>query len=212
MAYTPLTQVAPQESTGGADVLPAGAYVCVVTDARLVKSKAGKVNLKLDWDVAEGEHAGHFGAAQYGHSQWLGVEDSAAGYTRHKLDRISLSNSNPPVTFDAAALVDRYVAQYFAGGCIGEMPVTELVGRYVGLVVGTVDEMWQGEVQHRNDVAQWVTVAEVRAGRYTDQMGKIRDIKIPRHRDKTQGGGAHTQIPPQAAPQQAGMADSDIPF
>lgn len=208
MAYTPLSQTAPQEGGGSADVLPAGAYVAVITDARIVKSKSGKVNVKLDWDVAEGPHAGHFGGAQYGHSCYLGIEDNAAPYTRFKLDRISMSNSNPPVTFDAPGTVDRYAAQFFAGGCVGEIPMPEFPGRFVGLVVGTVDELYKGEVQHRNDVAQWVTAAEARAGKYTDAKGQLRDIKVPAHKDKTQGQAAQ----PAAAPAQPDMAQDDIPF
>lgn len=210
MAYVPLSSIEGKESSGGAELLPAGAYVCVFTDARLVKSKSSeRVNLKLDWDVAEGEHVGHFGAAQYGHSVWLGIEGDGAAYTRHKLDRISMSNSQPPVTFNAAEIVDRYAAQFFAGGCVGELPITEFVGRYVGLVVGTSDELYKGNVQHRNDVAQWVTVAEARAGKYTDSKGQIRDIRIPAHKDKT-GGARSAQSQPMSTAD--AMSQDEIPF
>lgn len=209
MTYTPLSQTEAVEATGGTDLLPAGAYVCVITDARLEKSKKGNVNLKIDWDVAEGPHAGHFAGAQYGHSAWLGIEGKSAGYTKYKLDRVSMSNSNPPVTFDAPGIVDRYAMQFFSGGCVGEMPVAELTGRFVGLVVGTSDELYNGEVQHRNEVAQWVTASEARAGKYTDSKGRIVDIRIPAHKDKTQG--AQTQ-PKQQAQQETLYAETDIPF
>lgn len=205
MAFQPIDSSEAIETGARADVLPAGAYVCVITDAHITKSKAGKIALVATWDVAEGEHAGHFAGAQYGHTEWIMLESKSGspedeaktrGYAAHKLDRISQSNSQPPVTFDAGAIVNRYAAQYDQTGRVGQLPVSELAGRYVGLVVGTLDETYNGSVQHRNEVAGWYTVAEVRAGKYADKNGNVREIRIPAHKDKT--GGAATQQQPQA--------------
>ena len=208
MAFQPLSASEIIETGGAADLLPAGAYVCVVTEAHLTTSKVGKMALVVTWDVAEGEHVGHFVGAQYGHTEWVMLESNSGspqdeertrGFAAHKLDRISRSNSQGAVSFDAMALVSGMAVQFEAGGKIGQMPVPQLTGKYVGLVVGTVDETYKGKVQHRNEVAGWYTVEEVRAGKYADKDGMLRDIRIPAHKDKT--GGAQAAAPGYSAPQ-----------
>lgn len=204
MAFTPLNSADAIEGGAGADLLPAGAYVCVITDAKISQSKKGQIALLVTWDVAEGEHVGHFGAAQYGHTEWLMLEGNGAPYSTHKINVISASNSQPPVTFDALGVANQYATQYDAMGRIGDMPVAELVGRYVGLVIGTEDQAYQGNVSTRNVVSKWLTPAEVRAGKTAD--GK--PISVPKHKALSPSAAQAAQA--QAAP--ATIADDEIPF
>lgn len=200
--YQSIAAIEATEGGAGADLLPAGAYVAVITSAQITNSKAGKIKLVIDWDVAEGEHVGHFGGAQYGHTEHLVMEDKAASYTAHKLDVLGTSNSNPPVTFNARIIADQYAAQFDATGRIGQVPVTEFVGRYIGFIVGTEDNVYNGNVTQRNFVSKWLTPAEVRSGKTID--GK--PLTIPAHR------AAKPQAASAPAAQPATMADDEIPF
>lgn len=228
MAYQPISGIEAAEGGAGSGVLPAGAYVAVITDAAISKSKKGEIALLLTWDVADGEHAGHFAGSMYGHTEWLMLEGKGAPYAAARLDKVTASNSMPPVTFDARALADRYAVAFDTGGRMGQMSVPEFAGRFVGLVVGTQDEVYNGKVQHRNYVDRWITPDEVKAGRYVDSKGAVHEVKTPTHRDNTKAAQpaapayqqpaaaapqAYTQpvyqAPTYSAPQ---VADSDIPF
>lgn len=220
MAYQPISSIEAAEGGAGSGMLPAGAYICIITDAVISKSKKGEIALLLTWDVADGEHAGHFAGSMYGHTEWLMLEGKGAPYAAARLDKVTASNSKPPVTFDARGLADRYAVAFDTAGRVGQMPAPEFAGRFVGLVVGTEDEVYNGKVQHRNFVDRWVTPDEVRAGRYADSKGAAHEIRVPAHRDRTNGATATAPAAPayQATAYQepmaysAPMADAAIPF
>lgn len=207
MARVRLTSAERKDFTSGAEILPAGAYVCIITEARIAKSKKGKINLLVTWDVAEGEFANHFNGAQYGHTEWLSLEDEGANYTAARLDKVSQSNSVTPVTFDAPIVIDAAADAYEQMGCTGEYDVAQMKGRMIGLIVGTRTETYQGKTNDRNFVAQWVTPDEVRAGKYKDSKGMEHDITIPKHRMQANA------VPQQTAGSALGVAEDDsIPF
>ena len=207
--YVPMSTIEAKESGAGYGILPAGAYVCYVVDAYIECSKSGKANLNIVWDVAEGEHKGWFASAIYGHTEYLGIEGNAAAYTKHKLNKISESNSQQPVSFDAVALVDGAAAQFFNSGKTGKINITQMQGKYIGLTVGTSDELYNGNVQHWNYVDMWLTPSEIKAMKYTTSDGKTHDVRIPPHKDKTQGSGSQAPI---AQSEQGATYDVEIPF
>lgn len=202
MAYKSIAAIEAIEGGSGSGLLPAGAYVAVITEAHITTTKKGEIALLVTWDVAEGEHVGHFGAAQFGHTEWLMLEGKGAPYAAHRLDVIGTSNSQPPVTFNARLIADQYAAQFDAAGRTGQVPVNEFSGRYVGFVIGTEDNAYNGNVSQRNYVAKWLTPGEVRSGKTLD--GK--PITIPAHRA--------AKAPAASAPaaQPAPMSEDPIPF
>lgn len=218
--YQPISTIEAVEGGAGSGLLPAGAYICVITDAVISKSKKGEIALLLTWDVADGEHAGHFAGSMYGHTEWLMLEGKGAPYAAARLDKLSAANGTMIAPFDARGLADRYAVAFDTAGRAGQMPVPEFAGRLVGLVIGTEDELYNGKVQHRNFVDRWVTPEEVRAGRYIDSKGAAHEVRVPAHRDRT--GGAQATAPAAPAYQMpayqeptayaAPMADAAIPF
>ena len=229
MPYTPMSNVQPKEVTQGAGVLPAGKYVCIITDARYTKSKKGHGALVLYWDVAQGEHAGHFSASQYPPQEWFMLEgdepifsERIAPFVRYRLDCISKSNSVPPVTFDASAACDEGAIEYFNRGKIGELPAQKFVGQTFGAVIGIEDytSTKTGETKQRNYIVVWYPVNEILTGQHTDSSGKVLDIKVPeKHKDSTtkqqQATAPAPNMPPQpphsfAAPQAPSMPAAPI--
>lgn len=201
MAYQPLAGIERKDGGMGASVLPAGAYSCVILDARVNRSKAkGTLQVMITYDIAEGEHKGHFGSSEFGNSTWLGLEDGSSSYTAAKLDKLSASNSVPPVTFDAVAAVDAAVMAYLASG-VGEMPIDQFTGKVIGFVIGVEVENYKGEQRERNFVDRWVTPYEVKTGRFTDSKGVEHDIRVPNKRNKA-AQQTPQQTPPQAVEQQ----------
>lgn len=209
--YTPLSGIEAKEASQGGGLLPAGAYVCYIADAFIKCSNAGKVNLNIVWDIAEGDCKGWFAGSLYGHTEYLGLEGNSAPYTKHKLNKISESNSQPPISFDAVSVVDQAAAEFFNRGKAGKIDVPHLKGKFIGLAVGTSDELYKGNVQHRNYVDAWYTPMEIRAMKYTDKSGKVCDVRIPPHKDGT-GGAAQQQAAQQQASAQGDVYANDIPF
>lgn len=86
--------------------LPAGAYVCVIRDVHDVPDKE---YLKIDYDIAEGEFAGHFDAIRAEHSDWLWVGAYAKSYKTNALPMFkrfcsAVSKSNGNFVFDGGAV------------------------------------------------------------------------------------------------------------
>lgn len=208
MAYTPISKIERKELGGGSPLLPPGAYICIITDARLSKSKKGDMALLVTWDVAEGEHKGHFGGAEFGHTEWLMLEGGGAPYAAARLDKVTAANSVPPVSFDAAATADAAAAAYDQSGRIGEMPVPLFIGRAIGLVVGIEESDYKGSTRERNFVDRWITPDEVRAGKYTDSKGAVHDVRIPEKRVERK----QQPTQPAQATQDSLLADEEIPF
>ena len=115
------------------------------------------------------------------------------------------------MSFDAVAIVDASAGAFFNAGKVGKLDVPHLKGKFIGLTVGTSDELYKGQVQHRNYVDMWLTPMEIRAMKYTDKSGKVCDVRIPPHKDRT-GGAAQQQATQQQAPTQGSVYDTEIPF
>ena len=210
MAYTPLASIKRKELGGsGAGVLPAGAYVCVITEARLSKSKKGDMALLVTWDVAEGEHKGHFSGSDFGHTDWVMLEGNGAPYGASKLDKLSAANSGGPVSFDAVGAVDVEAAKYDEMGRTGEWAVQILSGKMIGLVVGTRTSTLGDNTREENFVDRWVTPDEIRAGKYTDSSGAVKDIRIPSHRTENRGAPS---TPKTSANTAQVVPDDELPF
>ena len=101
---------------GGVSTLPSGAYKCQITKAEFVTTKKGAAALVVVWDVAEGEHKGHFSEAffegkDFRHNDYLMLEGKALGMTKHKLH--ALADANPG--FKPTAAIDQDQAQPFVG-------------------------------------------------------------------------------------------------
>lgn len=207
MAYQPLAGAERKELGGGSEILPPGAYCCIITDARLTTSKKGDMALLVTWDVAEGEHKGHFGGAEFGHTEWLMLEGNGAPYAAARLDKVSASNSVPPVNFDAVGTADAAAIAYDQTGRKGQMPVPLFIGRAIGLVVGIEESSYNGSERERNFVDRWITPDEVRAGKYTDSKGAVHDVRIPERRVERKAAQ-----PAQAAQAALPLADEEIPF
>ena len=138
---------------GSVFTIPNGGYVCKIVSAEWGSSRSGNPQLKLTWDVAEGEYADV--AADNGwfdskHCDYISFAPSALRYAAGKLDTITSSNPG----FDAKAAVDADQFQAF-------------VGRYVGLVLKVEYGEWQGRQTRKMRVDAYKSVADIRAGRFT---------------------------------------------
>lgn len=146
-------------SAGSANVgcsvftIPNGGYVCRIVAAEWGNSRNGNPQLKLTWDVAEGEFAdvaANNGWFDSKHCDYISFAPNALRYAAAKLDTITASNQG----FDAKAAVDADQFQSF-------------VGRLVGLVLRLEYGEWQGRQTKKMVVDAYKTVQEIRAGSFT---------------------------------------------
>lgn len=196
---------------GGVELLPPGAYCCIITNAVMTLSKKGDMAIIVTWDVAEGEHKSHFSGSEFGHSSWIMLQGNGSPYGATSLAKISDSNSVPPVSFDAFAAANEAMAAFEISGKIGQLPVPLFVGRSVGAVVGIRSRESDGKEYEENFVERFITPDEVRAGKYTDSKGVVRDIRIPKYQKSEPAQSAQTSQQAQAT-QDSLLADDDIPF
>ena len=102
--------------------LPAGAYACVIRD---VEDIPAKEYLKIDYDIAAGEFAGHFDAIRQEHPDWLWVGAYVKSYKTNALPMFkrfcsAISKSNGNFVFD--------------GGAVNSDETT-LIGKKLGIVL-----------------------------------------------------------------------------
>lgn len=139
------------KTEGGSIGLPAGAYVCRITD---MQDAPEREYVRMTVDVAEGEHAGHFSddwgkAHPWGHSMCLSYKESALGMTKGRLQAIS--DANPG--FDA-----------FAAWDAGRLDMFEL--RIIGVVFREEEyEAQGGEIRTSVKPDQLAMPADVREGK-----------------------------------------------
>lgn len=110
------------KEAGESKRLPAGAYVCQIKAARDV---ADKEYLKVIYDIAEGEFAGHFSAIRTEHPDWEWVGAYVKSYKSAALPMFkrfcsAVSKSNGGFVFD--------------GGSINADEST-LTNKYIGLIL-----------------------------------------------------------------------------
>ena len=91
-----------QEAGAGSAKLPAGAYICKIT---AVEDVASKEYLKVTYDIAEGEYAGHFARIRDEHPDWLWTGAYVKSYKTKALPMFkrfcsAVSKSNGAFVFD----------------------------------------------------------------------------------------------------------------
>ena len=109
------------QEAGGSKRIPAGAYICQIKG---VKDVPDKEYLKVTYDIAEGEYAGHYGAIRLDHPDWEWVGAYVKSYKTAALPMFkrfcsAISKSNGGFVFD--------------GGSINADEAT-LVGKRLGMV------------------------------------------------------------------------------
>lgn len=174
---------------GGVSTLPSGAYKCAITKAEFVTTKKGAAALVVVWDVAEGEHKGHFSGAffegkDFRHNDYLMLEGKALGMTKHKLH--ALADSNPG--FKPTAAIDADQAQPF-------------IGKTCYLLIQERKYTYNGRDQSEVRVVDWLSPDEFRAG----------DYKVPETLDEREVQAAPAAVHAPDAPQ-PDVYDEDVPF
>lgn len=90
------------QEAGGSKRLPAGAYICKISD---VEDVPAKEYLKVTYDIAEGEFAGHYGRLREDHPDWAWVGAYVKSYKTKALPMFkrfcsAISKSNGSFVFD----------------------------------------------------------------------------------------------------------------
>ena len=174
---------------GGASTLPSGAYKCSITKAEFVTTKKGAAALVVVWDVAEGEHKGHFSDSffdnkPFRHNDYLMLEGKALGVTKHKLH--VLADANPG--FKPTVAIDQDQAQPF-------------VGKTCYLLLQERKYTYNGRDQSEVNVIRWLS-----PDAYSDG-----DYKVPDTIDEREAHAAPATVKAPTAPQ-PGLYDEDLPF
>lgn len=138
-----LKDTAPASSLGGARVIPAGMYEARAVDVELGTSKAGNTQVKLKWQITEGEFAGH--------KVW---------------DQITFSPKSGPfiLAYMVAAGVSRPTERVKASALAGYL-AREIAGRVLQIAVGvrTYPDSVTGEEKQANEIVN-VAPASVQYG------------------------------------------------
>lgn len=167
----------------GGGGLPAGAYVCRVTEA---EDNEAREYVRLTFDVAEGERAGFFSddygkSHPWGHSVCLSYKESALPMTKGRLQTIA--DANPG--FDPFAAWQAARLDMFRGRTLG---------------VTFREEEWRGDdgtVRANTKPFKIVSPDDVRAGKVPTPQRKALDGN---------GGGVAASAP------KAYADESDLPF
>ncbi|HIZ18480.1 MAG TPA: DUF669 domain-containing protein [Candidatus Olsenella stercoravium] len=178
-----------ESSGGGASILPSGAYKCIITSAEFVKTKKGAAALLVLWDVADGEHKGHFSDSffdnkPFRHKDYLMLEGKALGVTKHKLH--VLADANP--SFKPTVAIGQDQAQPF-------------VGKTCYLLLQERKYTYNGRDQSEVNVVRWLSPEEFRAG----------DFKVPDTIDERVASPSPAPVAAPTAPA-IELADEDLPF
>lgn len=205
------------EPTGsGGWVLPAGAYVCKIKRAYAARTMGGKDCVKIEWVVAEGEHADFGNNTMYPPTETIVVDDKTPktlGFARFKLDTITRSNPGAKVTwtgldgttqlvdFDASTMVANSRPDYLDGMLVGFLVGIELYTKSRG--------EHAGEDGERNIVAKWVTPEDVRRGYTVNDKGEEVALTPPPVKDSRK---KPAETPAQVAAVAQAMAEDPIPF
>ena len=172
---------------GGFERLPAGGYVCKITD---VEDVTAKDYLALTFDIAEGDRKGFYSnewglSHPYAHRFILSYKESALGMFKGRLKAIDESNGTEFVKEAVAGLKEQ-----------------QLVGKLVGLVIGYEEYASdRGDTRTRSYVKAVISADRVRRG----------DFKIPEL--KRLEGAAAPAITEHAGEAPAGFSwGDDVPF
>lgn len=174
---------------GGIQTLPSGAYKCAITRAEYVTTKRGESALMVVWDVADGEHKGHFSdkffdGKDFRHNDYLMLEGKGLGIAKHKLH--ALADSNPGFTPSA---------------CIEQDQSQPFDGKTVYLLLQERKYTYNGRDQSEVNVVDWLSPEEYRAG----------DFKVPDTIDERVASASPAPVAAPPAPP-IELADEDLPF
>ena len=152
--------VASKDGEGG-NRLPAGPYVCRITE---MIDNLQKEYVEVVYDIAEGEYANQYAddwgkSHPFAHHFFLSYKsDKALSMTKGRLEAIQESNPG----FDPFAAWDGNRLDMF-------------VGRIVGLNLQDEEYEYQGEVKTRTNVCQVVPAQDVRDGKVKTRDKKTLD-------------------------------------
>lgn len=176
-----------EESTGGAK-LPVGGYVIKILDVEDVPSRE---YLRITYDIAEGEHAGHYSDAFGKQNAWShqfvrSYKDSAEGMFKAFLNRLEESNKMSK-GFTVEKWSERSDERDFIGLTLGAVIQKRLY---------TNDN---GEDKEALEVARVYAAQDIRNG----------DFEVPEPRDVREQVAANPKPQAQAS---ASIYDESIPF
>jgi len=184
MEYVDLSKV--QEASSGGRI-PAGGYICRLIS---VEDVPDKKYLKIEFDIAEGEHAGHYLRLFQNFKFWGGryvrsYKDAALPFFKRFITSIEASNRG--FKFDGRN-------------------EAALKGKLVGLIIGHEEYKSQsGEIKTREYVDMERSADTIRDG----------EFDIPEFK-KLNGGDRAAKLPPGDPPPgyyaDAALDDEDLPF
>ena len=147
--------------------LPAGGYVCKIIRPILNDDQdAGKANIELHIDIAEGEFAGYFQKLEdrwgfWGLRGWMSFKENQLKHFQRMC--VALCNSNPGLQFNP----------FIEGGA----DIDALEGKLIGAVIGKEEyRQKSGEIRERNIVSWFTEVGKVRDGiKKIPELKKLKD-------------------------------------
>ncbi len=170
-----------------------GGYVARIVD---MVDNEQREYVELVWDIAEGEHAGHYSddwgkAHPYAHHLFMSYKDTALGMLKGRLEAIQRSNNG----FDPFAAWDAGRLDMFRGRLFGiNLQEEEYLTR-------------DNEKRTRMNVCQVVDAQRVRDGRVKVRPLKTLDgTNAPAPKSSSGGSGGQTSFASTAA------ENVDIPF
>ena len=187
---------------GGTFTIPNGGYVATITNAWWCLSKGGEHQLKLTWDVAEGDYAGvaqSNGWYDSKHCDYVSFAPQALGFAKGKMETFAASNAGFD-PFGAIEPLPDLKAAKAAGMPHDPVQVPAFVGKSVGLVLKLEYGEWQGKQTKKMKVDAYKSVADIRAGNFT----------VPVTEEPPQVTAAPAAVPASFGAQTA--ASDSIPF
>lgn len=133
--------------------LPAGGYVCIVTNAVAGKSKGGSDMLTLSIDIAEGDFKAYFKNSQFPPQIYQNIFDknkNVSPYFKGLIKNFELSNPG-----------------FFVGN--GFFDEKLLINKRIGVIFGEVERLYNGKIYVDAKPSFTVPVAKIYSG----------DFKIP---------------------------------
>lgn len=171
---------------GGFQKLPAGGYVCIITE---IEDKQKEERLEIIYDVAEGPYKGYysddFGKKNpFTHKFIKSYKETALGFFKGFLTAIDKSNGTD-----------------FSTKAEGGLQEQQLVGKLVGLVIGyeEYDTRDDGNFKQRSYVSEVRSIETIRSG----------DFKVPELRKTKELEGKLKSAPVDGF---SPLTDDDIPF
>lgn len=145
------------QNMGSSFDLPAGGYICKIVEPILNDDpNAGKANIELHVDIAEGDHAGYFQQLEdrfgfWGLRGWMSFKESQLQQFQGTC--MALCNSNPGLRFNPLA----------PGGA----DVDDLKDKMIGAVIGKEEyKSNSGEIKEKNVIVRFLEVDKIRSKKF----------------------------------------------